>query len=194
MLSTTSLAAGAPLNAETWADFVARLHHDCVGEGVREHCTADATFLVEKRVWHAVPEDHSDTLRVYTDGHDEALEAFLAGLDAEQLAALDQAVEGAFSEADSYDMAQAMAKLHPESTLYHAMERWEFVCQHFTQGAADEFIKRKKHDYPDGLRVYVDATSYSWELNAIKAAILSGRIGLLPEAAAQAAAKGEHGQ
>lgn len=184
-MSTTSLAAGAPLNAETWADFVARLRHDCIGEGVREHCTADATFLVEKRVWHAVPEDHSDTLRVYTDGHDEELQSFLKRLSSEQLAALDQAVEGTFSEADSYDMAQAMDKLHPDSTLYHAVERWEFVCQHFTKDAADAFVKRKRHDYREGLRVYVDATSYSWELNAIKAAILSGRIGLLPEAAAK---------
>ncbi len=184
-MSTTSLTAGAPLNAETWADFVARLIHDCEGEGVADHCTADATFLVEKRVWHAVPEDLSDTMRVHTDGYDESLEAFMADLDAEQLAALDLAVEGSFAEADSYEMAQAMAKLYPDSTLYRAVERWEFVCQHFTKDAADAFVKRKKHDYREGLRVSVDATSYSWELNAIKAAILSGRIGLLPEAAAK---------
>ena len=60
-------------------------------------------------------------------------------------------------------------------------ERWEFVCQHFTRDAADAFIKRKGHDYREGLRVYVDATSYSWELNTIKAAILDGRIGFIPK-------------
>ena len=46
---------------------------------------------------------------------------------------------------------------------------------------ADAFIKRKGHDYREGLRVYVDATSYSWELNTIKAAILDGRIGFIPK-------------
>jgi hypothetical protein len=37
-----TLATGAELNADTWADFVARLKHDCEGDGVRRHYTADA--------------------------------------------------------------------------------------------------------------------------------------------------------
>ena len=45
-----SLAHGAPLSTESWADFVARLRHDCVGEGVHDHYTADAIFKVEARV------------------------------------------------------------------------------------------------------------------------------------------------
>ncbi len=55
--------------------------------------------------------------------------------------------------------------------------------------AAEAFIKRKKHDYRKGLRVYVDASTYSWELNTIKAAILSGRIGFLPEGTAKEGAQ-----
>ena len=54
------------------------------------------------------------------------------------------------------------------------------MCAHFTQEAADAFIARKKHDFPDGLRVYVDAQTYCWEFNAIKEAILSGRIVFQP--------------
>lgn len=175
-----SLAHGAQLTPETWADFVARLRHDCVGAGVDRHYTADATFLVEKRVWQAVPEElATDTRRVYCDGHDETVEQFYNDLETDQQAALCDAVGGSFLDADSWDMADAMRKLYPDATLYHAQERWEFVCQHFTRDAADAFIKRKGHDYREGLRVYVDATSYSWELNAIKAAILDGRIGLI---------------
>ncbi|MEQ4710011.1 MULTISPECIES: hypothetical protein [Enterobacterales] len=44
-----SLATGAPLNAETWADFVSRLKYHCVGKGVDEHCTADPLFVVQKK-------------------------------------------------------------------------------------------------------------------------------------------------
>lgn len=174
-----TLSKGAELTAETWADFVARLHHDCVGEGVKRHYTADAVFLVEKRVWQAVPEDLSDIRRILTDGHEETPEEFFADLEDEEKTALNEAAGGSFLGADGYDMSDALSKLYPDSTLFYVEERWEFVCQHFTRDAADAFIRRKGHDYREGLRVYVDATSYSWELNTIKAAILDGRIGFI---------------
>lgn len=187
MSDKPTLARGAELTADTWADFVARLHHDCVGEGVRDHYTADAVFLVQKRVWQTVPEEISDILRVHTDGYDEPLGEFIDGLEPEELEVLDKEVGGSFADADAYEQKEVLAKLHPDSTLYHAIEDWETVNQHFTKVAAEAFIARKKHDYRDGLRVYVDASTYSWELNTIKAAILSGRIGFLPEPAAQRA-------
>jgi hypothetical protein len=173
-----SLARGAQLTPETWADFVARLHHDCVGEGVKRHYTADAVFLVEKRVWQAVTDEVSDICRVYTDGHDEPLADFFNDLEPDEQAALCNEVGGPFLEADAWNQAEALDKLHPDSLMYHAAGKWEFVCQHFTRDAAEAFIKRKGHDYREGLRIYVDASCYSWELNAIKAAILDGRIGL----------------
>ncbi|KQP02500.1 hypothetical protein [Pseudorhodoferax sp. Leaf265] len=176
----TTLANGAGLTAETWADFVARLHHDVKGEGVSRHYTADATFLVEKRVWREVPEENSDIRQIYCDGHTETPADFFADKDEETQAKYNEAAGGSFLEADSYEMREALAKLIPEAHLLHVVEDWEFVCQHFTRDAADAFIKRKGHDYRDGLRVYVDCTCYSWELNTIKAAILDGRIGLLP--------------
>lgn len=185
MSETATLAKGAALSPDTWADFVARLHHDCVGEGVNEHYTADAVFLVQKRVWQTVPEDISDILRVHTDGYDEPLDEFIEDLEPEELEALDKEVDGSFADAGAYEQKEALAKLHPDSTLYHAYEDWETVNQHFTKAAAEAFIARKKHDYRHGLRVYVDASTYSWELNTIKAAILDGRIGLLPAAAQQ---------
>ena len=178
MSDKPSLALGADMTPETWADFVARLRHDCVGEGVRNHYTADAVFLVQKRVWQTVPEETSDILRVHTDGYDEPLDEFIADLDPEELQALDKEVDGSFSSAYAYEQKEALAKLYPDSTLYHAYEEWETVNQHFTKDAAEAFIKRKAHDYRNGLRVYVGASTYSWELNTIKAAMLDGRLGL----------------
>ena len=185
MSETATLAKGAALSPDTWADFVSRLHNDCVGEGVNEHYTADAVFLVQKRVWQTVPEDISDILRVHTDGYDEPLDEFIEDLEPGELAALDKEVDGSFADADAYEQKEALSKLHPDSTLYHAYEDWETVNQHFTKAAAEAFIARKKHDYRNGLRIYVDASTYSWELNTLKAAILDGRIGLLPAAAQQ---------
>ena len=46
---TASLATGAPLTQETWADFTQRLIHNCRGEGVKEHYTADAIFIVQAK-------------------------------------------------------------------------------------------------------------------------------------------------
>jgi len=179
-----SLAKGAPLTKATWDDFVKRLHHDIKGEGVREHYTADAVFLVQKRVWHTVPEECSDILRIVTDGTDETFEEFIEDLEPEQLAALDAEVDGSFTDSDSYEQKEALGKLFPDSTLYHAYEDWETVNQHFTKDAAEAFIARKKHDYREGLRVYVDCSCYSWELNTLKEAILSGQISYIEPTAA----------
>ena len=180
-MSTKTLAQGAELDQSTWSDFVARLHHDCVGDGVKRHYTANAVFLVEKRVWQVVPDEFSDICRIHTDGHDETVEQFFEGLEQEDQEALNKAADGHFIQADFYEKREALETLRPDSTLYCAEERWEFVNQHMTRDAADAFIKRKSHDYREGLRVYVDASTYSWELNAIKDAILSGRLSFVEQ-------------
>ena len=67
-----------------------------------------------------------------------------------------------------------------EQLSYHTItgwdERWEHVGTHFTKEAAEAFIARKKHDYSDGLRVYVEAQPYAWEFEAIKNAIMDGKL------------------
>ena len=87
-------------------------------------------------------------------------------------------------KADESDQWYVLGELE-DHTVTGWDDRWEYVNAHFTHAAAEVFIKRKKHDYRKGLRVYVDASTYSWELNTIKASILDGRIGLLPAAAQQ---------
>ena len=49
MSEQKTLASGAPLTAETFADLVQRLRHDCIGDGVKDHGTADAIFTVQAK-------------------------------------------------------------------------------------------------------------------------------------------------
>ncbi|MNN59485.1 hypothetical protein D3C81_1746030 [compost metagenome] len=60
------------------------------------------------------------------------------------------------------------------------------MSAHFTKDAAEAFIRRKKHDYRHGMRVYVESQYYAWEFNVIKNAILDGRLILAPAQAAAA--------
>ena len=186
MSKAATLAKGAALSPDTWADFVARLHYDCVGEGVGEHHTADAVFLVQQAVEQLVPEGYGGDPVIF-DGceHSEPVSEFFESCCNKTKAKLDKACDGSFMDSDEYEQEQALKECLPDYSLLYVTTRWETLNQHFTMAAAEAFIKRKKHDYRKGLRVYVDASTYSWELNTIKASILDGRIGLLPAAAQQ---------
>lgn len=54
-------------------------------------------------------------------------------------------------------------------------ERWECVNAHFTKDAAEAFIKRKKHDYGKGMRVYVNSQYYAWEFELSRLRYLTAR-------------------
>lgn len=180
----TSLANGAPLTPATWADFVTRLRHDCEGEGVRDHCTANALFIVEARriVTGFDPEYASNTLvycddsswyspQQYWDDHDAAVHDKLDVLSHEN-AGTELLGFMELPESDQWDILDNL----PDHHVTGWVDRWEYVNCHFTKDAAEAFIQRKKHDYPDGIRVYVESQHYAWEFNAIKDAILSGKL------------------
>lgn len=178
-----SLAIGADLNTDTWADFVARLRHDCVGEGVRDHYTADAIFIVQaNRLITGLDTDYCDKrVLLYEDSEWFSPVEYYDSLDDDERASLDENAllqeDCGFLDMDQSDQWEMLTEMD-EFTVTGCDEQWEFVNSHFTKDAAEAFIRRKKHDYPRGLRVYVDAQVYCWEYNAIKAAILDGRIGL----------------
>lgn len=180
---TATLAKGAALTPETWADFVARLHHDCVGEGVRDHYTADAVFLVQKRTKVYCTEGlDGEAFDIYRPADGEACDAqeWYHNLDGDDQERLDAECPGiGFLAANMHDQMNALSEVHPNVDVHEFNWEWETVNQHFTKAAAEAFITRKKHDYRNGLRVSVDASTYSWELNTIKAAILSGQIGFI---------------
>lgn len=188
-MSATSLATGAEINPATWADFVARLHHDCVGDGARDHCTADAIFIVQaKRHIFGIDRDYTDRWAVIVDDkHWETPGAYHAELSDEGKANLDRIAlfhcESSFLEVDQRQQWSILEDL-PDHTVTGMGDRWEYVCSHFTKDAAEAFIRRKKHDYRDGIRVYVDAQVHCWEFSAIKEAILSGRLAFVESSAA----------
>lgn len=180
--TTPSLATGAPLTPETWADFVQRLTHDCRGEGVNRHFTACALFTVERKVYvYGISDDYSTNLAIIRDDTVwRSMADFLAEdcIDAEERAAMDAAAveEGHadFASASEWDQREILEKRGYMLTGWD--ERWEFVGAHHTRDAAEAFIRRKAHDYGDGLRVYVEAQPYAWEFEAIKNAIMDGRL------------------
>jgi len=182
--AAASLATGAPINTDTWADFVRRLHHDCAGEGVRRHYTADAIFIVQaRRLIFGIDKDYTDRLAVICDEqHWCSPKEYWDDCDEEGRAALDRMAmdEGgcAFLDLHGSDQWGVLEDLDGHSVV-GIDDRWDYVCAHLTRDAAEAFIARKKHDYREGLRIYVDAQTYCWEFNAIKEAILDGRLRLV---------------
>jgi hypothetical protein len=180
-MTTESIAKGAALTAESWADFVSRLRHDCVGEGTRDHCTANAVFLVQtKDRTYGVTEDYTDNKCVICDDRSwESPKAYWDDCDEEDRVDLDaRAIESdgkAFIESHDSVQWDVLEELD-DHRVTGWTEYWKTVNSHMTNDAAQAFINRKAHDYPLGLRVYVECTYYSWEVNTIKDAILAGKL------------------
>ena len=183
-----TLATGAPLTPASWADFVTRLHHDCVGEGVADHCTRDALFIVQaKRIITGFDTDYTDQLLVDCDDSSwYSPQEYWDGCDEYERAVLNVAAQAEYEHdflaldvSEQWEILGALPDHHV--TGWH--EEWEYVNSHFTKDAAEAFIKRKKHDYREGMRVCVESQYYAWEFNAVKEAILSGRLSLDAQAA-----------
>lgn len=175
----STLATGATLTPETFADFVARLRHDVAGEGVKDHYTADPIFIVQARKEIAgIDRDYTDKLLVFVDDCTwYSPQEYWNDLDEHGRESLDRKSveeEGAsflgLDEASQWSILDAL----PDHTVTGWDEKWEYVSAHMTKDAAEAFIKRKGHDYRNGLRVYVESQCYSWEYNTIVAALMRG--------------------
>ncbi|OWY39368.1 hypothetical protein CEK28_08600 [Xenophilus sp. AP218F] len=188
-----SIATGAQLTPETFADFITRLRHDVEGDGVDEHCTADALFVVQaRRIITGIDTDYTDQLVVccedsmwfspqeYWDDCDEETREELNRLasDGEDEAIL-------FLELAAADQWEILGE-REDHTVTGWDDRWDYVNAHFTNAAAEAFVQRKKHDYRNGLRVYVDSQCYCWEFNAIVKALLSGELTFKPKEGVEA--------
>lgn len=184
-----SLATGAALTPETWADFVQRLHHHCKGAGVKDHCTANAIFIVQaKRIVSGIDKDYTDQLMVICDDCQWfTIQEYWDDLDEHGRACLNRKMQDwsdcQFMKADESDQWYVLGELD-DHIVTGWDERWEYINAHFTKEAAEEFIRRKKRDYRHGMRVYVDSQYYAWEFNAVIAAILSGQLVIQQQAAA----------
>lgn len=185
MTNQNTLARGAALNKATFDDFITRLRHHCEGGGVDWHCTADAIFNVQQRVitWGYDPahSDNSaffqpDECRYWVDAED-----FYKQLDEDEQDRIDtialEYFDASFcmlSRTDQIELIEENSALG--YTIGYWKDHWKTINSHFTREAADAWIQRKSHDYPDGLRVYVNAQTHCWEWNAIKQALIDGRL------------------
>ena len=189
--SVPSLATGHALNAATWADFVQRLRYDCNGEGVRDHCTANAIFIVEARkIVCGLDMDYTEQRMVYWDsGESDAysVKDYWESLSKYEKSQLNKKMQAwsncQFMKADESDQWYVLGELEGH-TVTGWDEQWVYVNAHFTHAAAEAFIKRKKHDYRKGMRIYVESQYYAWEFNAIKQAIFDGTLVFTPKEAA----------
>lgn len=178
-----TLATGAQLTTETFAEFAERLRHHCNGDGVRVHGTADVIFNVEKRVIdYGYDEDYSENIAIVQEGSRwDCPNEFYEALDEDVKSKVNQLAKSwhdepfdTLSTEDKFDMINQANIDCVYVTRWQ--DHWEIVNSHFTSEAAEAWIKRKGHDYPDGLRVSVDAQLYCWEWNAIKQAIMDGTL------------------
>lgn len=180
-----SLATGAKLNSSTWANFVQRLHHDCVGAGVRSRCTAATLFTVQaKRIDYGFDIDYAEGRVVYLkDRSWFSPKEYWDDPDDEECGEMDQQIradhECGFLDLDEHDQWDTLGELDSH-TVTGWNKRWEMVNSHFTKDATEAFIRRKQHDYGE-IRVYVESQYYAWEFNAIKEAILDGTLTYTPK-------------
>jgi hypothetical protein len=181
MTDQNGIAQGDALTSETFANFVTRLRHHCEGSGVEWHCTADAIFTVQaKRRVAGIDKDYTDNWIVYCDESEWfSPQSYWDDLDDKGREYLDAKAKDdsdcSFLEMGEPEQWRMLGKLQ-DHTVTGYQEEWEHVNSHFTKEAAEAFIARKKHDYRLGLRVYVDAQSHCWEWNAIKDALIDGRL------------------
>lgn len=180
MSEVKSIAKGYPLTKETYDDFVSRLRHDCVGDGVKDHYTAEALFIVQsKRIVSGIDLDYCDDRIVYCDEDSWISPAeYWDDLDDDGREDLNIKAENHFGslfcELDEDSQWDVLSDLE-NHTVTGYEERWEYVNSHFTKDAAEAFISRKKHDHLE-LRIYVESQYWAWEFNTIKNAILSGQL------------------
>lgn len=140
-------------------DFVQRLHFHRRGDGVNDHWTRDAIFIVQKRdrIFGIDPDYGGDDNYIWVNRDKDIDEA--DDRTALRLDILDNA---------GRDIPGGWERLY-------WVERWSYVSAHFTREAAEAYIARKKHDH-EALRVYVECQIYCNEFNAVVDAILDGKI------------------
>ncbi|WP_410681034.1 hypothetical protein [Citrobacter braakii] len=175
-----SIADGAKLTPETFADFIERLKYHHRGEGVNRHATADPIFMVQKQATvYGLAEEYCeskivhcddaewDSPKEYWDDADEDERNELNGLAQEMW-------ERYFLECEEDEQWLLLADLD-NHTVCGTKKEWQHVNAHLTREAAEAFIRRKQHDYPP-LRVYVESMYFGWEYREIINALCDGRL------------------
>ncbi|MGW8422834.1 hypothetical protein [Comamonas sp. HJ-2] len=174
------LARTGHLTKQNFADFKNRLWESCEGSGVAAHCTANALFLVQRRVttW-GLTEGYAQHWGVVASGKAyDSIAQFYESCDEERRRLLDSSARNlhgkAFIDLDHESAADLLERREVEVVGYRYS--WSFVSAHFTPEAAQLFIDKNKFGFDEPLRVYVFSQAYCEEFNAVKNALMDGRI------------------
>ncbi|MDM3398173.1 hypothetical protein OGV35_10465 [Citrobacter sp. Cb016] len=175
-----SIADGAKLTPETFADFIERLKYHHRGEGVSRHITADPIFMVQKQeTIYGLDTDYSDGRFVaIEDSVWFSPQEYWDDLDDEEQADInaecEEIYDTTFTEL-SEDTQWSVLEDLENHTVSGFKKEWQYVNAHLTREAAEAFIRRKQHDYPP-LRVYVESMYFWWEYQEIIKALCDGRL------------------
>lgn len=183
-----NLAVGGKLTHENFNDFIKRLRHDVTGDRVHDLATRDAIFNVERlRRIEGIDLDFDPSRILYDEDHERhwlSPKEYWDELDLEQKQSLNeeaiQAEDTFFLDMEISEQWDFLAD-RDYLNVYGYKEEWEYVNSHLTYAAAEAFIKRKSHDYPDGLRIFTDSRVWCPEFTAIVDALISGDLILNPE-------------
>lgn len=186
---SNSIADGAKLTPETFADFIERLKYHHRGEGVKRHATADPIFMVQKQATiYGLAEEYGESKIVHFEECEwDCPQEYWDDLDEQQQEELNafciDQCDTAFTDLDEDAQWEVLADLDGH-TVCGTRKEWQNINAHFTREAAEAFIRRKQHDYPP-LRVYVESMYFGWEYQEIIKALCDGRLVLAdnPEAA-----------
>lgn len=175
----STLAQGAELSPETWADFVKRLHEGVRGNRVKDHCTADAIFEVQElRAVYGIDLDYADSKCAFFNEDSElsftCADDWYNHFEESERLEIDAETEDGFLNLSGCEKWELIENFDGWTVTGYC-EKWEPVCTHLTYEAAEAFISRKKHDYKK-LQIFVESRYMSWEFNTIINGILDGKI------------------
>lgn len=183
-MESQTLMQGSELNADSFKILVNRLRAQQVFTSGSQPFSAKAIFNVQRRVIQSgLDKWNTSNLAIFNNEgrcwtspgafyNDPANERFRVILNKN---AIEE--EGCTFLAMSHedDQLHLIDKLDGHF-LSGWEERWENLNVHFTREAAEAFIEANSNDYPDGLRVHVTEQSECWEFNAIRTALIQGKL------------------
>lgn len=131
-------------------------------EVASKRALAHANCMRNLILCYGIDTDYSDNrvlLDHCNDGEWFSPKEYWVDQDEEDRAELNKAMQDwsscQFMKADESDQWHVLGELEGH-VVTGWCESWEYINAHFTKDAAEAFIRRKKHDYGKGMRVYVE--------------------------------------
>ena len=170
-------------------EFKKRLYfHNRDREGVDRHITANPIFNVQtkERIYHIEFSEAEGIIYVDSDepeySYDSIEELYdsLSENDSETYHKLKKYCDDEDIDFDELYTDEQIDIVENELNIHRCgyIEQWRYVNSHLTREGAEEFIKRKKHDYGE-MRIWVGSQNLCWEFNDIIKGILDGEIGYI---------------